>query len=372
MKKFVILLLLLFIFPSTCFAAEDSYINVKVGKSVESGESFTIQSADNFYFCTSDRQKLFDTELKQLTITFQDGKLQISNNLFQVKEFPLDGQLMIGSKTSIQISTNRRSYRGFLSFRLNNGKLDLINHVDIDDYLKGVVPKEMSEEFPIESLKAQAVCSRSFAYANRNKYKKLGYDLNDTTACQVYYGQSSETKKTSQAVEETKGEVLFYNGQVANAIFGSNSGGITAADGDVWGGRNTAYLEVQEDPYSHQTWEVKLSELNIKNLNVGEVEQLNILERDSSTRVKKIEIVGTAQTIELTGNQFRDKVGNMKLKSTLFDIFPQGKDFLICGRGFGHGVGMSQDGAVTMAKQGFSYSDILNFYFPGTKLHHKN
>ena len=133
------------------------------------------------------------------------------------------------------VSVKGRWYHGKLMIRVVNGdKLTVINIVDLEDYLKGVVPAEMSSGWELEALKAQAIAARSYALANLNKQAKYGYDLKDTTADQVYGGATVETEKTNRAVEETAGLVLTYDMKIITAYyFASAAGGMTNTN--AWG-----------------------------------------------------------------------------------------------------------------------------------------
>lgn len=375
MKKLFMLAVLLFvvIVPLKTYAQEIDYLDVKIGKNYSENQSIKLKSNKDIYLLDKNLNKIKDLNTKNLNITLKSGKIEIKNNNNIIfNDFSKDGEFLLGSDDFLTIDN---AYRGYISFRILNNNIHVVNHVELEDYLKGVVPKELSASYPLDALKAQAICSRSFAIKNINKLKKNGYNLDDTTRCQVYKGKTAEEERSNKAVDETKGQVAFYNNQIANTIFGASSGGITANASEVWGGNATNYLSSFEDPYSKTyKWDHKVSKDDINNIliknkiNIGKFLNLNVTEKDISGRIKMIEIIGTEKTEKISGNAFRNILGNTKLKSTLFDIKDEDDDLIFQGRGYGHGVGMSQYGAVEMAKQGKNYTDIITFYFPGVTL----
>jgi stage II sporulation protein D len=150
-----------------------------------------------------------------------------------------------------------RPYRGTIRVDVQRGRLRTINHVALEQYLDGVVPAEVPDDWPFETLKAQAVAARSYALATRKV--EGDFDMYDDTRSQVYLGVDEEEEKTNQAVDETAGEILEYRGRVVTTYFHSTSGGRTAAIADVWpGSRPVPYLVSVEDPHDslspHHTW----------------------------------------------------------------------------------------------------------------------
>lgn len=133
------------------------------------------------------------------------------------------------------VSVKNKWYRGILMIQNKNGKLTIINNVDIEDYIKGVLPSEMPPAWQSEALKAQAIAARSYALANLGKRAKFGYDLNDTPEDQAYGGASSETHKTNQLVEDTKGLVLIYDLKIIPAYYSASAGGKTINASSAWG-----------------------------------------------------------------------------------------------------------------------------------------
>ena len=368
MKKFLLLAIFLILLPTNMFAKENyDKIDIKVGKSLNAKENLKLKSKSNLKIITSDDQVVNDTNNKEIDVMFDGEKIFVKGNNFKLANFPQDGAFLVSSTSPIYVDKIKRNYRGSISFRVNDGKLDIVNNVEIDDYLKGVLPKEMSPEFPMESLKAQALCSRSFAINNYNKFIKKGYNLDDTTRSQVYFGKDVEEKSTDKAVESTLGEVIKYDGKVAETIFCASSGGYTVSSAEAWGENSIPYLISKEDPYSTHPWQYTLKSGDLKKLNLTDVYGAK-LELNNSNRVNNIIFNTSKGDRTILAKDFRSKIGNTLIKSTLFDINCENGNVIISGKGYGHGVGMSQYGAVEMAKKGNTYKDIIDFYFPGTNI----
>ncbi|MDO5041214.1 MAG: SpoIID/LytB domain-containing protein [Peptoniphilus sp.] len=370
MKKLFLLVLLFaaVIFPRESFA-EDNYFKVKIGKALNNGESVSVTSESSIYIVDSNLNKILDLDTKKLTVSYSEGKIVLKDGDRQFSaDFSSKGNLFLASDKILKL---KNAYRGYITFIENKDKVDVINYIELEDYLKGVVPKEISPSSHEEALKSQAIVARSFAMANKNKYIKQGYNLNDTTACQVYGGQSAEKEKSTKAVTDTAGIVAMYDGKVANTIYGASSGGFISDASEVWGGKPIAYMTAKEDPHSPlYEWEFKTSKSSLDSLLKkseylsGSLVSIEISEYDSSGRAKSIEIVGTEGVKTITGSKFRALLGNTKVKSTLFEIQFMEDSYVLKGSGYGHGVGLSQMGAMEMAKKGFTYEEILSFYFP--------
>lgn len=367
-KKILLLALFLVLLPLNLFAKEDyDKIDIKIGKSLSAGESLKVKSKSNLKVVTSDEQVINNTNNKEINIKFDGKNINLNGKNFKLNNFPQNGAFLISSDSSIYVDKIKRNYGGAISFRVNNKKLDIVNRVDMDEYLKGVLPKEMSPSFPMESLKAQALCSRSFAINNYNKFIKNGYNLDDTTRSQVYYGKDVEEKTTNKAVEETIGQVIKYDGKIAETIFCASSGGYTVASSEAWGGNSVPYLISKEDPYSVHPWKYELKNSDLKKLNLSDVFSVS-LDYNNSNRVNNLTFSTSKGDVKIKATDFRNKIGNTIIKSTLFDVNVIGNKVFVSGKGYGHGVGMSQYGAVEMAKKGSNYKDIIEFYFPGTNI----
>jgi len=278
---------------------------------------------------------------------------------------------------STAVTINDRRFRGNLIISVNSKGLSAINHIPVEQYLYGVVPKEMSPSWPKDALMAQAVASRTYALYVKGKSSGKTYDVVSTTTSQVYRGFDVEAIESNSAVDATHGQVITYNGKLIVAYFHSSSGGHTEDAKNVWSA-DLPYLKGAPDRFSDNspggTWEFVLSNESLKNrlnrygLNVGQVDKLTSVGKSRSRRVLNVSVLSDKGNCTLRSNSFRIKVGATTLKSTLFHIQPNANGFIIKGRGYGHGVGMSQYGAKKMAQKGFNYRDILKQYYKDIKI----
>ncbi|MDX1958423.1 MAG: SpoIID/LytB domain-containing protein [Leptospiraceae bacterium] len=262
-------------------------------------------------------------------------------------------------------------YRGGIFLIPENKQYLVVNVLDKEDYLLGVVPSEMPASWHIDALKAQAVAARTYAiYYIENPLHKE-FHLEADVSSQVYTGTSKETSLSSMAVQETKGEVMLYNEFPIKAYFHSNSGGHTETPENVWGDK-LEYFQSIPSEYCNKnggyTWELFLSQTEIndklKNEGVGKINDIILKEKTESGRTNQIEIVGEKKSVQLKGNDFRKLFGFGRIKSLLFEMTKEVNGYQFKGKGFGHGVGMSQWGAFHMATANLSYKQILNFYYP--------
>lgn len=279
-----------------------------------------------------------------------------------------------------ELSLDGRRYRGALELRHKSGGLTAVNIVPVDGYLRSVVPEEMPVDWPAEAIKAQSVAARSFALASRGRHASEGYDLCTTTHCQLYTGTTAEKSASNAAIKATRGEVLTYGGKPIEALFHTDSGGMTENSEDVWGS-HVPYLRAAKDtPAKTMPWTKAISRADLerklaaKGHDIGKVRSLvlsplaigrSAKDRTASGRVKTMTVKGTKGTATLSGTTWRSLLG---LKSTLFDA-KLAKDMVtFTGYGSGHGLGISQWGAERMAAKGASYAEILHHYYTGTTL----
>jgi stage II sporulation protein D len=311
-------------------------------------------------------------KVRSAALTISGGNMRLNGN-----SLSSDG-LVIVPLEGKWLNLNGVAYRGEFRIEKNaRGDIDVINVLDVEAYLYGVVPKEMSPQWPLEALKAQAIAARTYALYQKEKSKDKDYDLIATTASQVYGGAAAESARSNQAVDETRGMVLLYNGQLALTYFHANSGGMTEEARRVWNA-DVPYLKGVRDDYSTKapgcSWKLSLNigkirtDLNGKGFDVGQIERLVPLDISPSGRVTKIKIFHGGKESVLTGNDFRLKTDPTQVKSTLFTMTNEGNEIHLEGKGSGHGVGMSQWGAYIMAREGISYGDILKHYYYGIEI----
>ncbi len=362
-----------------------------------------------------------------------------------------------------------RIYRGVIEVVKGQSKgLTAVNQVNMEEYLYGVVPCEVSASWHKEALKAQAVAARSMATFQYSRFLSRGYNLVDTTTSQVYRGITSEHINTTQAVDATRGEVATYNGKVAETVYSASSGGYTADAKYVWG-NSVPYLVAKPDPYEvdHVPWTRKITLKEIERCvanagkNIGTVEGVRIDEYSQSGRVNSLTILGTKGEYTVTKENTRtffSGTNDGSLKSRMYQFTPYTQtpgsggnitikpgtgssevtlltsegsvkldleglwmetedtyskirdavyiqtdkelinsdeiisssgstttntggtyvpkregmtvygDLTIYGYGYGHGVGMSQYGAKGMAEAGFTYDEIITYYYEGVEI----
>ncbi len=278
------------------------------------------------------------------------------------------------------IEVNGRPYRGDILLRVINGKFNVINELSVDDYLKGVLPREVGVSWSIESLKAQAVASRTYLVSHLGQHGQQGFDLCSDVHCQVYGGREKEHPATNTAVDETRGEILVWNGKPIQAFFHSNCGGATEAVEYVWGLNSQPYLVKKkchfgtEDPRYH--WKKIyanndiLKALKAKTKVAGsELHSVKIHAKSPSGRASKVAVKTDQGTYILSGNEFRIALNPEIIRSMLWTRLEKLKDaYCVEGRGWGHGVGLCQWGAKGQAENGRTYRKILDFYYPGCDL----
>lgn len=237
MKKFFTLLIIFlvqFMFTLPCFA-------IKIG---------LINYANKVYIGTSGQGQIINARTNKLLYTMPPMKayeLRAYNNSIAIKigadYFNLKTNYAVVTTTPGSfISVKGKWYRGTFIVYSRNDALTIINNVDIEDYIRGVVPSEMPSRWNYEAHKAQAIAARSYALANLGKRANSGYDLKDTPEDQAYGGASAEAVRTNQAVADTKGVVLIYNLKIIPAYYSASAGGQTSSSSDVWT-KNLPYLK---------------------------------------------------------------------------------------------------------------------------------
>lgn len=288
-------------------------------------------------------------------------------------------RLIIQPDTTGFIMVNGAPYRGYITLLKKNG-LTVINNIQVEDYLYGVVPKEMPSNWPAEALCAQSVAARTFALKNRKRHSEEGFDLCNTSHCQVYEGMSAEMRTTTEAVNNTRGEVLFYKGAIIDALFHTDSGGMTESSENVWGSSVPYLRAVTETQMQTQPWNRSISmasfvqkieadgkilgtlrEIRLSPLLIGKGSE----DRTPSGRVRSMEFIGSKGRVILSGNDLRSM---FSLPSTLFHVRYGNSEIIFNGYGSGHGLGLSQWGAKTLADQRKNYKDILFHYYTGVTL----
>jgi len=278
------------------------------------------------------------------------------------------------------LSAKGQPYRGAIELRRTAAvRLTAINELSIEQYLYGVIKGEIDPRWPPEAVKAQAVAARTLAFENlisaHAKYPAEGYVLRATTDSQVYLGVAGEDPAAIAAVDATRGIVATFRSRPIFAAYHSNSGGHTEDSENVWGTPHP-YLRGVPDPYALDEpgtqWTARLSlstiEADVRRLGVYTtglmaIEPGRVTPWGRAVTVRLLEEGGRTQ--EIGANQFRLAVGPGLIRSTMFTITRDGADITFAGRGSGHGVGLDQWGARAMAVQGFTFEQILSYYYTG-------
>ncbi len=348
----------------------------------------------------------------------QNYQLNISNGKISLKGIKTYNTVRVvpekySTKNVLQIAG--KPYLGNINFAIESGYIRPTNeNIPFEDYLKGVVPNEMPASWHVEALKAQAVAARTYSV------KSIGKVVPDTTAFQVYGGYNWYTNST-KAVDATKGKVLKYNNQLISATYYSSNGGYTEASEEVWGNALPYLVAKQDTKDPVNAWTLKLSKKQLgttltastaasewskakeanaadlaglkswllknketaaSDMRIASISSLTFSGKTKGQRAKTVSIklnyhlknktgtytVNKSTTASMKMTEFRTVMGATKVKSTFASVKNNTNDFTISGKGYGHGIGMSQYGAKARAESGNSYSSILSFYYPGTKL----
>jgi len=314
----------------------------------------------------------------------------------------LDGKFKAGPSKALKISAReggvwlsgpglpRRLYTGEIAFSSANNLLKIINTVPVEAYLAGVVTGEAGDLSRPEAYKAQAVAARTYVIKNFKNHSGEGYNLCDSTHCQLYTGIGKVSPTARAAVEATRGEILLYKGVPAQTYYHSICGGRTEDMSYVWPPERLPYLvSVRDGPPLGQPycsiapgfkWKTKIYYTGLTRLarqagwivSDEEVSGLRISAFGPSGRAAALEIRTQRRKVAVPATDFYQGIGRRAgwnaVRSTYFRLLP-GRDYVMLdGLGNGHGVGMCQWGAEGMARKGFKYRDILRHYYPGTEI----
>ncbi len=295
------------------------------------------------------------------------------------------GTLVMGGTTSRRftfaspslVRINGRGYRGVIELHPADKGILVVNELPLEEYLVGLINCEISSLWPIEAVKAQAVIARSYAIYQKDNRKNALYHLESSVMDQVYNGADIEDSRAARAVKETEGEVLVHAGSIIQAFYHSNCGGHTEAAVNVWGA-DIPYLQGVECTYCVNTpparWELTLGLKKIESLlknagyQFGTIREIRGGRLNDSGRLQNLLLVTSRGDAKISAVNFRKAIGYAVLKSTSFTIRQRGDEVLFSGAGNGHGVGLCQWGAKQRAGDGFSYREILNYYYPGVRL----
>lgn len=316
--------------------------------------------------------------------------LKIKEEIFIGEKFSLTS-----SETDEVIKINGKKYRGKIQITSSGNSIDIINVLYLEDYVKGVLGKEMplgKNEENLEALKALAVCVRTYAI-QKMKDGKVYFDIYADTRDQVYGGVDAESSVSNRAVDQTEKLILKYNNKPAIIFYHSTCGGITESSANVFTKDEIPYLKGCKDGDEpnckisprfqwEETFSKELIISRLKNYALIEnqnylLENIYVISRFSSGRVNELEInlsnnSGEVKSVIIKGNEIRSILKNADGKSilwsTMFEVSLKSNSVILKGKGFGHGVGLCQWGAIALSQSGSTYQEILNHYYPGTKI----
>lgn len=424
LRIFLAFLLIVSLFPMfpvvPTIAAMEPIVNVKLVNYLGNKTEISIIPNGNYQI---ENTNIVLENKTQYKLKIEGSKIKVYKNNSVLGQFESIKITPLSPNNSLSI--NNRAYLGSFNFVKETIKekthIRPINSINIENYLRGVVPAEMPALWPKEAVKAQAVAARTYAMKN------IGKTINDTISYQVYGGINSHHPNSDAAVKETEGLVLKYNGMLIDAVFSASNGGKTESNANAWNSAPVPYLTIKDDPFdTNITWnillnkqQIDLSEKNLKNpdewwnltvekdstitsniktwlsnnkdlkkenIKIISVPKLSLTDPGSGGRVTKGSIIINyvekntrnknnellIQELKLENvpaATIRALVGNSVMKSYLVtNIEETSNTIFVAGRGYGHGVGLSQYGAKARAEAGHSFREILSFYYPGTNL----
>jgi stage II sporulation protein D len=378
LRRYISLFLLLFliIFPFNAFS-----LNVKIALlSDYKSNTVDINVTSGTYSVICDNVKIFPVDLKAgsaVTLTYFEGKIRMERGVeligfFSEIEF-------IGTKYNNIFSlknprlTQERIYEDNLKISTNGSQLILINTIGLEKYVAGVVQSEVfGSSNEVEFFKIQAIISRTYCLANLNRHASEGCNLCDGVHCQAYKGKCNQADILRGTFESFSDVVVDTTNKLISTAYHSNSGGMTEAAGNVWQ-RDVPYLQSIADTFSvgarNYFWEKAIPKkqwINYFVSNYGSEYaraeyQEKILNFQQPQRIAKW-VIGS-DTIPT-----KDIRTAFKLRSSYFSVFPKGDEVILKGKGYGHGVGLSQEGAIEMVNRGYSSTEIICFYYPNAKV----
>jgi stage II sporulation protein D len=351
----------------------DEYAFIKI--LISSGTPEVTVSAKGPYHILDDRGR---TVFKASNIT--SARVKANGDITQIGVQPFHSNPVILVSGGEGIKIGNAVYRHAIEFwREANGKLMAINDIPIEDYLKGVLPSEVNPKWPAESLRAQAIASRTYALFKMIENRSQRYHLSKDVLSQVYGGKGQEHTLSNHAVEMTQGQIMTHEGKVFPAYFHSTCGGHTTRAEFIWPVEPHPALEGVECNFcwqsKHYRWAVDMpaaeieKKLKAKRVQAAGLKNITMENKDATGRARFIGIETAAGKTKIHSNDFRIWVDPMKFKSTwIQSIEKKGGIFSFKGRGWGHGVGLCQYGIKQLGEMGYDAGKILRYYYPGSQI----
>lgn len=271
-----------------------------------------------------------------------------------------------------------RKYKGKILFIPgNNRNIWIINELPLEEYLVGLVNKEISSQWPLGAVKAQVLAARTYAYFQKEKRADNLFDVEATVNDQVYGGVDSEDERARKAVLETEGEVILYQGKPIFAVYHACCGGRTESPTYLWSGdypylKSISCIYCLDSPHFVWNYQLEIDKLEeiLHARGSAYLPVKEILEgpRNESKRITKIIVKREGDTLEIPAPEFRQLLGYDQLRSTNFWVKKEKRTFSFAGIGWGHGVGLCQWGAKGLAEIGADYRSIIKYYYQGVEI----
>lgn len=330
----------------------------------DAAKTLQISVPGQFSISAGNLKVLSGDELEKTLVTFANNEIIVGNIVRTQNPITI-------SPVRVPVNINGQNYRGSVTLRVDKGRMVLLNNVDLEGYVCGVVPAEMYVYWPAAALEAQAIAARTYAVTRIEAKRGDIFDVYATTHDQKYSGFDKEDDRTTAAVTATAGKILKWRGKPFVAYYHSTCAGLTAdakllfnnESAPLKGGVQCSYCS--ESP--RYKWQKKISLIETRKLlGVNDLAGLGAENITLDGRVGRVMLHRrTGQPVAMPALTFRSKLG---LGSTRFEISAAAADFIIKGYGFGHGVGLCQWGAYGMAKVGKQCDEILKKYYPGSEI----
>jgi stage II sporulation protein D len=368
-KKIIILWLFIASFVPSVLA-QDGTIRVAIA---QDAPSVYIRVKGRFEVRTGADNRLIykGKNLKNQAVKVSRNKInfpRVNSNFLRLQIIPLKGSY---------VYVNKRAYRGKITLIVKGARLSAVNELNIEDYLRGVIPSEVAPWWPMDALKAQAIVARTYAFYQKQFTKDKDFDLTADVYSQVYGGKTSERWKTGRAVDLTGNRVLTFEGKVFPAYYHATCGGNTEKASMLWRIDIAPLKGVRcgfcaDSP--HFKWHARIPLAALKGrlikegFSVKDITGIEDAGRNASGRITELKIIGEKGVLMISAKDFRQALGPNILRSTNFYVTISGDAAYFEGFGWGHGVGLCQWGMYGMAKKGYKYEQILKYYFPQSEL----
>lgn len=308
----------------------------------------------------------------EASVWAQAEGIQINGKAYAAESVALDAK-------GEMIQVGKRTYGGRIRIlKASQNTVTVVNDVDLEEYVKGVLPVEVNANWPIESLKAHAVVSRTFALFKMIEKKGAGFALRDTVLGQVYRGTLFHQGPTDEAVEATRGQILTFEGRIFPTYFHASCGGRTAQADLVWPVEPHPSLSGRICPFcqgtKHYEWAFDIPLVEVEQIMqttgypAKNLKNITFLDYDVSGRARAVKLQYERSEVQIPASDFRTFLGRDRFRSLKADVEVESGRAKFHGFGWGHGVGFCQWGAKRQAEVSKSYEEILEFYFPESKI----